>query len=83
MSGKLLTTGAVDLIMAWDPALAGYACNVVIYKIIKGEPITDGMDLKVPGFEKIRIVTGVNGLPVIYGNAWLKIDTKNMDQYNF
>ncbi len=83
MAGKLLTTGAVDLVMSWDPALAGYACNVVIYKIIKGEPITDGMDLGVPGYEKIKLVTGVNGLPVIYGNAWIKIDTKNMDQYNY
>jgi simple sugar transport system substrate-binding protein len=83
MAGKLLSTGAVDLIMSWDPALAGYACNVVIYKVIKGEPITDGMDLKTPGYEKIKLVTGVNGLPVIYGSAWIKIDTKNMDQYNY
>jgi simple sugar transport system substrate-binding protein len=83
MAGNLLTTGAVDLIMSWDPALAGYACNVVIYKIIKDEPITDGMDLGVPGYEKIRIVDGVNGLPVIFGSAWIKIDTNNMKDYSY
>ncbi len=83
MAGALLKTGAVDLIMSWDPALAGYACNVVIYKIIKGEPITEGMDLKVDGFNNIRIVKNDTGLPVIYGNAWLEMDAKNMDQYPF
>jgi simple sugar transport system substrate-binding protein len=56
---------------------------VVIYKIIKDEPITDGMDLGVPGYEKIRIVDGVNGLPVIFGSAWIKIDTNNMKDYNY
>jgi simple sugar transport system substrate-binding protein len=83
MSGELLKTGAVDLIMSWDPALAGYACNVVIYKIIKNEPITEGMDLKVDGFNQIRIVTNDTGLKVIYGNAWLEMDATNMDQYDF
>ncbi len=82
-AGELLKTGAVDLAMAWDPAVAGYVSNVVAYKVLKGEAITDGMDLKAPGFEKIRLVTGVNGVPVIYGSAWIKIDAKNMDQYPF
>jgi simple sugar transport system substrate-binding protein len=82
-AGELLKTGAVDLAMAWDPKDAGYACNVVLHKLIKGEEITDGMDLGVAGFENIKIITGVNGAPVIYGSSWIKIDATNMDQYPF
>jgi simple sugar transport system substrate-binding protein len=82
-AGELLKTGAVDLAMAWDPATAGYACNVVALKALKGEPITDGMDLGVPGYEKIKLVKGVNGVPVIYGSAWLKMDASNAGDYKF
>jgi simple sugar transport system substrate-binding protein len=82
-AGELLKTGAVDVAMAWDPATAGYACNVVALKVLQGEEITDGMDLGVPGFEEIKLVTGVNGVPVIYGAAWIKMDADNMDDYPF
>lgn len=82
-AGELLKTGAVDLAMAWDPATAGYACNVVAYKVLKGEEIKDGMDLGVPGYEKIKLRKGVNGVPVIYGSAWIKMDASNMDEYPF
>lgn len=82
-AGELLKTGAVDLAMAWDPATAGYAANVVAYKVLKGEKIEEGMDLGVPGYESITIVTNENGVPVIYGKGWIKIDASNMDQYPF
>jgi len=82
-AGELLKTGAVDLAMTWDPATAGYAANVVAYKIIQGEEITEGMDLGVPGYESIKIIKNENGVPVIYGAGWAKIDASNMDQYPF
>lgn len=82
-AGELLKTGAVDLAMGWDPADAGYACNVVLEKLVKGEKIVDGMDLGVPGFEKIVLKTGPNGVPVIYGSAWIKITAENMSNYDF
>jgi simple sugar transport system substrate-binding protein len=82
-SGELLKTGAIDLIMAWDPATAGFACNMVAYKVMKGEEITDGMDLGVPGYEKIKLVTNEHGTPIIYGSAWIKMDPSNMDDYPF
>ena len=34
-AGELLKTGAVDLAMSWDPAIVGYASNVVAYKLLK------------------------------------------------
>jgi simple sugar transport system substrate-binding protein len=82
-AGELLKTGAIDLAMAWDPADAGHACNVVLEKLVKGEAIEEGMDLGVPGYESIEIRDGANGAPVIYGSAWIKITPDNMDQYDF
>jgi len=82
-AGELLKTGAVDLAMAWDPATAGYACNMVALKVLNGEEITDGMDLGVPGYEKIKLVKEEGLVPVIYGAAWIKIDAENMDDYPF
>jgi len=55
----------------------------VALKIINGEEITDGMDLGVPGYEKIILREGPNGVPVIYGSAWIKMDANNMDEYPF
>lgn len=82
-AGELLRTGAVDLAMCWDPALAGYAANVVAYKLLKGEAIEEGMDLGVPGYSKIHIVKNEYGVPIIYGQGWILIDASNMDKYNF
>ncbi len=82
-AGELLETGAVDLAMGWDPAQSGYVCNVVLELLAKGEEITPGMDLGVPGYENIIIEEGVNGAKVIYGNAWIKFDATNMDDYDF
>lgn len=82
-AGELLKTGAVDLAMCWDPALAGYAACVVAYKLLMGEKIEEGMNLDVPGYESIKIVKNEYGVPVIYGQGWIFIDASNMDQYNF
>ncbi len=82
-AGELLQTGAVDLAMGWDPADAGYAADVVALKVLQGEPITDGMDLGVNGYNQIKLTTGPNGVPVIIGSAWIEIDKDNMDQYDF
>lgn len=73
-----LATGAIDVASAWDPAMAGYAMNVVAQKLLAGEEITDGMDLGVPGYEKI-ILDG----KVIYGSAWIDITEENKLDYNF
>jgi simple sugar transport system substrate-binding protein len=82
-AGELLQTGAVDLAMGWDPAQSGYVCNVVLEMLAEGEEITEGMDLGVPGYENIVIQEGANGAKVIYGDAWIKIDASNMDDYDF
>lgn len=73
-----LATGAIDVASAWDPAMAGYAMNAAAQKLLAGEQITDGMDLGVPGYEKITL----DG-KVIYGSAWIDITEENKLDYNF
>jgi simple sugar transport system substrate-binding protein len=77
-AGDLLKAGAISLICFWDPKLAGYAMNKVALMILQGKKIVDGMDLGIPGYEKIKLVG-----KVLYGSAWVDCDTSNMDQYNF
>jgi simple sugar transport system substrate-binding protein len=78
ISGKFLKTGAVDLISFWDPADAGYACNKIALMMINGKQPTDGMDLGIPGYDKIT-PTG----KVWYGSAWVDVTKDNADKYPF
>lgn len=77
-AGGLLETGAIDIISTWDPADAGYAANVVALKVLRGEEITTGTNLGVPGFESVT----VEG-KVITGAAWVDITVENMADYDF
>ena len=78
VSGQYLKTGAVDMISFWDPADAGYAMNQVALTLLEGKEIPDGMDLGVPGYEKIMLKG-----KVIYGQAWVDVTKENMDKYSF
>ena len=71
----LLETGAIDGIAFWDPALAGYACNKLALMQIRGETIGDGIDLGIPGYEKLMLV----GDNVLYGDAAIRITKDNLD----
>lgn len=77
-AGALMKSGTISLITAWDPALAGKAMNKVAQIVTSGGKITNGMNLGVPGYEKINLVG-----KVIYGSAWLDMDVSNLDKYNF
>jgi simple sugar transport system substrate-binding protein len=78
MSGALLETGAVDLISFWDPAEAGYACNLIALMVLQGETPTAGMDLGRPGYEDL-ILDG----KVFYGQAWIDVTAENLADWNF
>ncbi len=78
ISKKYIESGAVDLISFWDPADAGYAMNKLAVMMLDKQPITDGMDLGIPGYEKLTL-TG----KVLYGKAWVDVTKDNLDKYNF
>lgn len=78
IAGDLLKTGAVDLISFWDPSDAGYVCNKIGMMVSSGQEIKDGMDLGVPGYNKVMLKGRV-----IYGQAWVDVTKENMDKYPF
>lgn len=78
IAGQYLDTGAVDGIGFWDPSVAGYAMNKLATMVMNGEAVTDGMDLGLPGYEKVKL----DG-KVIYGQAWVNVNKANMADYPF
>lgn len=79
IAGDLLTTGAIDAIGFWDPAVAGEACNKLALMQINGEPIGEGTNLGIPGYESLKLV----GENVLYGNAPVYVDGKTAGDYPF
>jgi simple sugar transport system substrate-binding protein len=77
-AGRLISSGAVDLISGWDPADTGYAANEVALRLLQGKTISAGDDLGVKGFESITL----DG-KVIKGNAWHDVDRSNVDTVDF
>jgi len=75
---QYLDTGSVDMISFWDPSLAGYAMNKVAVMLLDGKQPTDGMDLGIPGYEKVSF----DG-KVIYGQAWVDVTKDNAKDYPF
>lgn len=78
IAGQYLETGAVDGIGFWDPSVAGYAMNKLATMVMNGETVTDGMDLGLPGYEKVKLDD-----KVIYGQAWVNVNKDNMADYPF
>ncbi len=82
-TGPYLETGAVDEIFFWDPKDAGYVMNRVADMVLKGEEITDGMDLGVPGYDKITVTPGAGEGIIIQGQAWVDVDKSTYKDYPF
>lgn len=66
---QLLASGAVKGIGFWDPRDAGMAMNRVARLLLDKQPITDGMDLGVPGYRRVKVSKGPGGGWLIVGNA--------------
>ena len=79
MTTKLLTTGAIDKIFFWDSALAGQAMLNMLEILNKGQKIKAGMNLKVPGYEKITV--SKTNPKSINGAAWVIVDKNNASKY--
>jgi simple sugar transport system substrate-binding protein len=78
ISAQYLDTGAVDMISFWDPSLAGYAMNKIAVLLLNGQQPTEGMDVGLPGYEKVSL----DG-KVIYGQAWVDVTKDNAKDYPF
>jgi simple sugar transport system substrate-binding protein len=79
IAGDLLTTGAIDAIGFWDPAVAGEACNKLAQMQLSGETIGEGTNLGIPGYDNLKLV----GENVLYGNAPVYVDAETAGDYPF
>jgi simple sugar transport system substrate-binding protein len=82
-ASKLLDSGAIKGIGFWDPKNAGIAMNKVAKLLLEKKPITDGMDLGVPGYNKVIVKKGVGGGLLIVGNASVIADKTTYKNYPF
>jgi simple sugar transport system substrate-binding protein len=78
IAGDLLTTGAIDAIGFWDPAVAGAACNKLAQMHIAGEEVGEGTDLGIDGYNSL-IAEG----NVLYGDAAVYVDAQTAGDYPF
>jgi simple sugar transport system substrate-binding protein len=76
--GEHLKNGANRLISFWDPADAGYVMNQLAIMVLRGEAITEGMNLGIPGYTHITLENNI-----IYGSAWIDVTRDTMAQYQF
>ena len=81
VAGDYLESGAAKSIHFWVPADAGYVSAMVAYKTLKGEEIKDGTNLGRPGYESIIIKKNKDGVPVIYGQAWMDVTKENLKEW--
>ncbi|MEI3598658.1 MULTISPECIES: autoinducer 2 ABC transporter substrate-binding protein [unclassified Oceanobacillus] len=80
VSGQYIENGSMHAITFWDPADASYAMNKLAVMVLEGkeDEIKEGLDLGIPGYDSL-IVEG----KYLYGNAPVKADKENLDEFDF
>ncbi len=73
-SAQYLESGAITAIGFWDPRDAGMAMNRVAKLLLEKKPLTDGMNLGVKGYEKVRLKQGSGKGLLIIGDAMVITD---------
>ncbi|BFI45760.1 autoinducer 2 ABC transporter substrate-binding protein [Yersinia pseudotuberculosis] len=82
-SGKYLDSGAINGISFWDPKDASLAMDTVAKLLLDKKPLTDGMNLGVPGYENVAIRKGKGDGVLVIGDAAKFVDKTNWQQYPF
>lgn len=82
-SRTLLDAGVIQVIGFWDPRDAGLALNRLAQRLVKGQPLVDGMDLGVPGYHKVGVRAGPGRGVVVTGNAAVIVDREGARAYPF
>lgn len=82
-SAKLLESGAISAIGFWDPKDAGIAMNKAAMLLLEKKPLTDGIDLGVKGYEKVRVAKGPGKGLLLTGNAMVIVDKATYKPYMF
>ena len=80
-NAELLKSGSVSSLTLWDPALAGKAMCALALKMLRGEEITDNLDLGVEGYTDLKFKAGSD--KVFEGKGWIVITAENVDSFGF
>lgn len=73
-----LKNGSAKLISLWDPAEAGYVMNKLAVMVLRGETISNGMNLGILGYEQIALKG-----KIVSGTAWVDMTRETVDRYSF
>ncbi|GAB1484857.1 autoinducer 2 ABC transporter substrate-binding protein [Treponema sp.] len=76
-----LKDGTLAAATLWDPKDAGYALCSLAVKILKKEPIANGLNLGLKGYENLQFAPGSK--KVLIGSGWIVIDKNNVDSFGF
>ncbi len=84
VAGEYIANGDISYIQFWDPAVAGYAMNMLAVAALegRGDQIAAGTDLGLEGYRDLQ-VAGEDRQNVLYGAGWVGVTEENMDQYDF
>lgn len=82
VAGKYLTDGDINYIQFWDPAVAGYAMNVMAVMALTKKTIGSGTNLGLAGYEDLKANDPAKP-NILFGQGWVGVTKDNMAQYNF
>lgn len=84
VAGEYLKNGSVQYIQFWDPAVAGYAMNVMATMVLSGKKgeIKPGLNLGLNGYTNL-ISPDASKPNLLYGQGWVGVTKENMKDYNF
>jgi len=80
-NAELLKSGVVKSLTLWDPALAGKAMCALALKMLRGEKITNDLDLGVEGYKDLKFKK--DSTTVFEGQGWIVITAENVDSFGF
>ncbi|GBQ71017.1 sugar ABC transporter substrate-binding periplasmic protein [Ameyamaea chiangmaiensis NBRC 103196] len=80
VAGQYLKDGDIAYIQFWDPAIAGYAMNLLAVMALAKKPIKPGLDLGLEGYHNLK-AAGRDTLLV--GEGWVGVTKDNLGAYNF
>ncbi|CAO3402622.1 autoinducer 2 ABC transporter substrate-binding protein [Azospirillum sp. 11R-A] len=84
VAGQYLTQGDIQYIQFWDPAVAGYAMNMLAVMALDGkkDQIKAGLNLGLPGYTALTTPQGAKA-NLLYGQGWVGVTKENMGSYDF
>lgn len=84
VAGEYLANDAVGYIQFWDPAVAGYAMNMIAVAALekRGDQLKEGLNLGLEGYDNLTAPDPA-APNKLYGAGWVGVTKDNMDQYDF